>query len=96
MRTQSERKARQDATCRHFQGTNKSYVCGAGIDMRDFNGGTNLAIYKVLPCWGPNGDDETCTPAHCEKVTDPAGLTTYVSHFETCPNAREHSKKVKA
>lgn len=29
----------------------------------------------------------------CEKVTEPTDEPTYVSHFETCPNANQHSRK---
>lgn len=63
--------------------------------------GTNVATGKSIPLdANPEAQGKTryrivksSYPIQIEKVTEPTEEPTYVSHFETCPNAKQHSKK---
>ena len=59
----------------------------------------NVATGKSIPLdANPEAEGKTryrLIVDQCEKVTEPTKEPTYVSHFETCPNANQHNKKVK-
>ena len=42
------------ANCRHYNGM-KTYNCEVGVNMLDFNNGSNFGIANVIPCFGPKG-----------------------------------------